>query len=309
MQLFSHTVSKVSPRRNLGRYASTHMIGNTSKASSHREGHRPLKDWTDKDIWILSRSDVWDAHAERLHRNVVAVEDCTDIKADMIIKTIHDDAYKHLKRTQMPYYFSMAAIASVCFASLPLTFSAKWVSYFNEHWVTEPLPEHTPETTLEIASWAWTWIEPMSGTFCFLMLCMGLNRSLMKRAGLNPYPNYMMQHRINYIKNKYPQYDDSLLRRYVQKVDRKWEREDEGPVFAECGGAKLPDDTWDSEPLKVEEKTLKKNKPLKVEEKPLKTTEPLKVEEKIAIKAYERKRKRKLQLKNEEMGGAILQEN
>jgi len=268
------------------------MIGNTSKASGHREGHRPLQDWTDKDIWILSRSDVWDAHAERLHRNVVAVEGCTDIKADMIIKTIHDDAYKHLKRTQMPYYFSMAAICGVCAASLPLTFSAKWVSYFNEHWVTEPLPEHTPETTLEIASWAWTWIEPMSGTFCFLMLCMALNRSLMKRAGLNPYPNYMLQQRIKYIKNKYPQYDDALLRRYVQKVDRKWEREDEGPVFAECGGAQIPADTWASEPLKVE-----------------KTSEPLRVEEKIATKAYERRKKRKLQIKNEEFGGAMLQEN
>lgn len=242
--IFSKTLSKISDRRNIGGFFNSKRALRIGNGGKFREGFRPLRDWTESDLWILSRQDVWDAHAERLWRNVSYEENGDDEKTEQIVQNIHNDAYRHLSLSQAPYYVSMALVTSICIASIPMTFHSDLVSYFNEHCVTAPLPDVTPDSILEVGSWAWTWIEPMSGTFCFLMLCMSLNRSLMKRAGINPYPNYMLERRIQYIKKKYPKYDDGVLRKYVKQVDRRWYRDDDGPSFTDCGGSNIPEEIW-----------------------------------------------------------------
>merc|ERR1712079_289020 len=98
-------------------------------------------------------------------------------------------------------------------------YSLTVASWFNDKFVTaEVAPADELGTFFEVGSWTWSWMEPWTGTFAFTILCANYSKTFIKKLGLRPYSQFMLQRRTNLILKEFPQYDREAVRGFVKHI-------------------------------------------------------------------------------------------
>lgn len=72
------------------------------------------------------------------------------------------------------------------------------------------------ETTLEVGSWTWNWMEPILGQVSFFLLCLQFSRSQIQNLGVKPYTDQVKLWRGKRLADAFPQYDSRVLIAYSQ---------------------------------------------------------------------------------------------
>ena len=73
----------------------------------------------------------------------------------------------------LPYHLGILTFFGCGVAAFPMVFDQSTVAWFNEVYVTGEVPEEKDqETVYEIGNWSWNWMEPLTGTFSFFILCL-----------------------------------------------------------------------------------------------------------------------------------------
>lgn len=185
------------------------------------DSERPFKNYSNQHLYLLSKTHkILEVAEERLIREIMKKDQCTQDKALEVIKDITVETQKHIKFTLIPYRFSLLLVGTFGIAAVPLVFSRRTALWFNEKYVTMDIPPAGElETWLEVGNWTWNWMEPWTGTFSFCILSAQFSKSIIKRLGYKPYFQYMEARRIRQIVNRHPQYNASVLAKFVDILD------------------------------------------------------------------------------------------
>ena len=101
-------------------------------------------------------------------------------------------------------------------ATFPLCFHYDIAYQFNELMVTTSVPEAEDlETTLEIGSWTWGWMEPPLGQLSFFLLTLQFARSQMQNMGAKPFTEWRIGRRADKVTVSFPQYNKRVVYDYA----------------------------------------------------------------------------------------------
>lgn len=153
------------------------------------------------------------ARKEALIRNVMAVDSIAYDEAEVVVKEISKCNSKGMVSAYLPYHIGMGASLIVGAASFPMIFDLNTVQAFNEKFVTAELPDLKDlETSLEVASCSWSWMEPLIGQTSFVLLLLQFARNQAINLGIKPYGDWARKRRANYLISEYPQYDEVFVK-------------------------------------------------------------------------------------------------
>lgn len=176
------------------------------------------RDMDDLSLVTLGGSGNYQARQEILKRHIMATDrnGSYDAACETFSK-IEEKNYEWMKITALPFQLSIVAVFSAGVISIPLVFHLPTVEYFNEHFVTA---EHPPpkelETSLEVGSWAWNWMEPVLGTSTFILLCLQYMRVHLSHLGIKPYTDRLKSLRGRRLAKEFPNYNKDLLIAYSE---------------------------------------------------------------------------------------------
>jgi hypothetical protein len=82
--------------------------------------------------------------------------------------------------------------------------------------VTTEVPEAEDlETTLEIGSWTWGWMEPPLGQLSFFLLTLQFARSQMQNMGASTFTDWRKGRRAEKVVAAFPQYNSRVVYAYA----------------------------------------------------------------------------------------------
>lgn len=167
---------------------------------------------------LLSRMDEGDSDVvtEILIRNIMATDKIDWVEARNKLEEIQDYNRAGMYALSLPYRMGILLSGAAAFCCIPMVFHKETVLIFNELAVTSDVPEAADlETHFEVGSWAWDWMEPMMGTFSFVLLSLQFAKAQMKHLGIGPYTQWVMSGRVKRLQERFPQYNCRLLSEYV----------------------------------------------------------------------------------------------
>eukprot|EP00545_Synedropsis_sp_CCMP1620_P000947 CAMPEP_0119029962 /NCGR_PEP_ID=MMETSP1176-20130426/40791_1 /TAXON_ID=265551 /ORGANISM="Synedropsis recta cf, Strain CCMP1620" /LENGTH=311 /DNA_ID=CAMNT_0006986325 /DNA_START=1 /DNA_END=936 /DNA_ORIENTATION=+ len=176
------------------------------------------RDMDDLSLVTLGGTGNYPAQKEILKRHIMATDRHGSYDAACeVFSKIEEKNYEWMKVTALPFQISIVAAFSAGIISIPMVFHLPTVEYFNEHFVTA---EHPPpkelETSLEVGSWSWNWMEPVLGTSTFILLCLQYMRVHLSHLGIQPYTHRMKSLRGLRLADEFPHYNKDLLIAYSE---------------------------------------------------------------------------------------------
>eukprot|EP01062_Namystynia_karyoxenos_P024521 TRINITY_DN19571_c0_g1_i1.p2 TRINITY_DN19571_c0_g1~~TRINITY_DN19571_c0_g1_i1.p2 ORF type:complete len:288 (+),score=99.30 TRINITY_DN19571_c0_g1_i1:101-865(+) len=158
-----------------------------------------------------------DARGERVIREIMRADEISWEDAHKIFVGMQADARDDLTLFIIPYKLGILLAITLGLGSIPMCFHYPTVDWFNKHYVTTDVPEPEDlETWLEVGSWSWNWMEPPLGQISFMLLCLAYARSHYGALGYAPYNRFVRNHRTNKFLDKYPRYNQNIVREWVQ---------------------------------------------------------------------------------------------
>lgn len=101
---------------------------------------------------------------EMLKRHIMATDNISYEEACQIFLEIEETNHVYEHWMALPFQVTIVMCLTAGLASIPLVFHLPTVEYFNEHFVTADHPQPKElETSLEVGSWSWNWMEPVLG--------------------------------------------------------------------------------------------------------------------------------------------------
>ena len=168
---------------------------------------------------LLSDNGDDDASAERMIRDIMAVDGVDRAAAEPRLAELQVSAKSGLFLSRLPYRIGIAAALIAGFGSIPMCFDLHTTLWFNEGYVTTDVPEAKDlETWLEVGSWSWNWMEPPLGQASFFLLCLQYSREQMKNIGMKPYTEWLKSRRAAKLCEKYPEYNTLVLSSFSNSI-------------------------------------------------------------------------------------------
>lgn len=117
----------------------------------------------------------------------------------------------------LPYQIGIVAGFSSAVASIPMVFDLSTTLWFNEFFVTTEVPgAEDLETSLEVGSWAWNWMEPPLGTLSFALVALQFSRAQMDNLGIRPYTRALKKRRGRALANAFPNYNSKVIMHFSE---------------------------------------------------------------------------------------------
>jgi len=220
-------------RRNVREFtliASAIKIYQQQAAEENNQNHvitRIFKDFDELNLRILcNTTEMWEAHEERMFREIMKKEQCSELEAIKIIHRIFFETTDRLKKSMVLQRAGLCMVSVAGIGCIPLVFDKSTALWVNSNWVGLPVEEDI-DTALAVGAWTWNWMEPVMGTFTFVLLAAQVAKQFMKNLGMHPYKEYMRHKRVQAIQKEFPQFDPVITRSFVRCIDTqtiKWLR-------------------------------------------------------------------------------------
>jgi len=178
---------------------------------------RPYKNYDDETLYLLCKAfHVPKIQEERMRREIMDVDECDATQANLVLAEMTGLLLSRVSAYSFPYVIGLACIGGSMIASIPLVFSKRCAMWFNDAYVTQDVPPADDiETMLEVGAWTWNWMEPPLGTASFCILGAQYCKSYMVKLGVAPYQVYFESQNVIVLQEKYPGYDLSTVKDFV----------------------------------------------------------------------------------------------
>lgn len=162
------------------------------------------------------------AHKERLLREIMVFHNVSWDEAHA--KLFEMDLYneKLYWFYSFPYRVGISGAILCAAASVLLVFYRPIAEFYGRNVVGEDLPEGVNNidelSTNQVGAWTWSWMEPVIGTGCFVLLCCQFARAQMWKLNMRPYTEMMQRYRANRLADKFPEYDRGIVRSWAKHM-------------------------------------------------------------------------------------------
>lgn len=180
---------------------------------------RSAAELSNEALVILAEQGNHDACYERLIRNIMTVDQISWFEANRVAKRIAKVNQKSMIWGSVPASLGVSVGIFSGVVAPPLVFDQSLAMWFNNRFVTQPLPDaEDMETVWEIGAWTWTWMEPALGTASFVLLAAQFTRAQMLNLNIRPYTHWLQQKRAEKLASRFPQYCDDILADFAKNA-------------------------------------------------------------------------------------------
>jgi len=204
---------------------------------------RPLKNLSNNDLYILCQSSIWNAHKENMLREIMRRDKLDEKTALQTARFLFERSQYIARMHSVPIVTGLTGWLAVGLWAIPNTFGLKTAEWFNKHYVTTEVPEPEDlETIFEVGAWTWNWMEPVMGTFTFVIVCLQMAKAFMKKCGISSYSSVMLRSRIKYMQRSYPQYNPYIVGGFVRAItlDKNFSKVDWNAETADLENEEFP---------------------------------------------------------------------
>ena len=117
---------------------------------------RSYSEMSNESLLVLASIGDHDAHAERLRREIMAVDKCSYAEACLKLSEIDDANNQYMGALTLPYKLGIATFMVTGVGSIPMVFSLDLATWFNAEYVTADVPE--PK---DLETWLGSWSVDM----------------------------------------------------------------------------------------------------------------------------------------------------
>ena len=200
---------------------------------------RRFSEFSNETLAVMCSMGVHGAFKERMLREIMRVDRCTYIQAYHVLGAMNQElengGYFHKfprvppasMRAPVPpasqdarapgrYQTGIAAAWGVGLVLIPLgVFHQDTAIYFATEFVRADVPSAEEiDTVWKVGSWTWQWMEPIIGTWSFMLLSLQLIRTNMNIIDAKPFNEHFITRRADNLHKHFPQYEREIVRDY-----------------------------------------------------------------------------------------------
>ena len=152
---------------------------------------------------------------ERMRREIMRIDGVPYVETTETLLKMNTFVRGEADRLRLPYVAAIYAAYLSGWLSLPLVFHYTSAQAFNTAFVTaEPPGIGDADTWLEVGSWAWNWMEPLTGAPSFVLLCLQFARDARLDIGGSHATERMQDFQGEQLSSAFPAYAESVVRSY-----------------------------------------------------------------------------------------------
>ena len=188
-------------------------------------------------LMVIAEMGSFSAREEVLRRNIMAADKVNYKEAGKTLEEIKKKCECNLFLYAVPYKFSIGVSLISAAVVFPLTYdrgTTTWFSKFAKWHGLHEDPSHL-ETMFEVGNWTNdAWLGPFTATLSFAMLALQYGRHQMLNLGIKPVTARMHRRRTASLQEQYPNYNERLLKNYVEAFPMSADRVFFPSLFGLC---------------------------------------------------------------------------
>ena len=188
----------------------------TPERIMQKNQRRRFSEFSNETIAIMASLGVHGAFKERMLREIMRVDRCTYVEAYRALGAMNLQLEKGGYLHKIPYQLGIAAAWGIGVVLIPLgVFHRDVAIWFATEYVNAEVPPFGDiDTVWKIGSWSWEWMEPIIGTWSFMLLSLQLIRTNMSMIDAKPFNEHFITRRADNLHKNFPQYEREIVRDY-----------------------------------------------------------------------------------------------
>ena len=169
---------------------------------------RRFSELDDAVLAIMASNRVHGAFKERMLREIMQQDQVEYGEAYGVLGRMNAFNGHQMWLYRLPFELGIGATVVAGLGSIPCVFHRETAVWFCNAFVKEDIPTDPEmlDTMFKVGSWSWQWMEPLLGTFSFVLLAFQLIRSHMQKIDMKPFGNFLQSRRADLLHEAFPQY-------------------------------------------------------------------------------------------------------
>ena len=188
----------------------------TPERIEQKNQRRRFSEFSNETLAIMASIGVHGAFKERMLREIMRVDKCTYVEAYVVLARMNRQLEEGTSLHKFPYQLAIALAWGFGVVVIPLgVFDKSSALWFAEHFVhAEIPPPEEIDTIWKVGTWSWAWMEPIIGTWSFILLALQLVRANMTMIDAKPFNERIITTRADHLHQSFPQYEREITRDY-----------------------------------------------------------------------------------------------
>jgi hypothetical protein len=159
---------------------------------------------------------VHGASKERMLREIMRVDGCSYVEAYAVLAKMNLHLEGGTSLHKLPYQAIIAGAWALGVVLIPLgVFQKDLAIWFAiEHVGVELPPMEEIDTVWKVGTWTWQWMEPIIGTWSFVLLALQLIRANGLQIDAKPFNERILTARADDLYKQFPDYEREIVRDY-----------------------------------------------------------------------------------------------
>lgn len=183
---------------------------------SQKNQRRRFSEFSNETLAVMSSLGVHGASKERMLREIMRVDKCNYMESHAVLTKMNENLEGGTTLHKLPYQAIIAGAWALGVVIIPLgVFQQDLAMWFaTEHVGVELPPAHEIDTVWKVGTWSWAWMEPIIGTWSFVLLALQLIRSNGLMIDAKPFNERILTARADGLYKKFRQYEREIVRDY-----------------------------------------------------------------------------------------------
>ena len=183
---------------------------------SQKNQRRRFSEFSNETLAVMATLGVHGASKERMLREIMRVDGCSYVEAYAVLAKMNLHLEGGTSLHKLPYQAIIAGAWALGVVLIPLgVFQKDLAIWFAvEHVGVELPPMSEIDTVWKVGTWTWQWMEPIIGTWSFVLLALQLIRANGLMIDAKPFNERILTARADDLFKQFPDYEREIVRDY-----------------------------------------------------------------------------------------------
>ena len=183
---------------------------------SQKNQRRRFSEFSNETLAVMASLGVHGASKERMLREIMRVDGCSYVEAYAVLAKMNLHLEGGTSLHKLPYQAIIAGAWALGVVLIPLgVFQKDLAIWFAiEHVGVELPPMEEIDTVWKVGTWTWQWMEPIIGTWSFVLLALQLIRANGLQIDAKPFNERILTARADDLYKQFPEYEREIVRDY-----------------------------------------------------------------------------------------------
>ena len=183
---------------------------------SQKNQRRRFSEFSNETLAVMATLGVHGASKERMLREIMRVDGCSYVEAYAVLAKMNLHLEGGTSLHKLPYQAIIAGAWALGVVLIPLGVFQKDLAiwFATEHVGVELPPMSEIDTVWKVGTWTWQWMEPIIGTWSFVLLALQLIRANGLMIDAKPFNERILTARADDLYKMFDRYEREIVRDY-----------------------------------------------------------------------------------------------